>query len=83
MNVGQHNEGFVPAVLACEPTGGVGEEEEAGEEDDGRDQLDSPWDSEGGSALVRVLGTTINEGGTVLNEVLDQDTPGDSPLLRS
>jgi hypothetical protein len=44
--------------------------------------LDTPWDSEGLGGLVWVLETAIDEGATILNEVLDQNTPSNSPLLQ-
>lgn len=48
---GENRQAFFPAVLAREPTGGLGEEQETGEEDKGRDHLDAPGDTESGVAL--------------------------------
>ena len=38
--------------------------------------MDTPWDPKGRSALVRVVDASIDEGTAVLDEVLDQNTPG-------
>ena len=67
--------GFIPAVFASEPTRRLGEEEHADKEDECRNHLDTPWNTEGGRALVGVLCSAIDERGTVLDEVLDQDSP--------
>lgn len=75
VEVGKDDEGLLPAVFGCEPTRRAREEEQADEEDGTGDSLDSPGNSKGGGALSGVLGTTVDEAGAVLDEVLDEDTP--------
>lgn len=48
---GQHRMAVFPAVLAGEPTRGLGKEQQPEEEQDGRDHLETPWDPEGSGAL--------------------------------
>lgn len=76
VEVGKHLDGLLPAILLGEPTRRAGKEEHADEENGAGNHLDAPGNTEGSSALVGGLGATIGEGGTVLDEVLDQDTPG-------
>lgn len=60
-------------ALIGQPTGGVREDGDTSKKNDTGNDLDTPGDTEGGVRL--------NEGATVLDEVLDQDTPSNSPLL--
>lgn len=75
VKVGENLKSLLPAVLAGEPTGRARQEEHADEQDSTGDNLDTPGNTEGGSALVGGLGAAVGEGGAVLDEVLDQDTP--------
>ncbi len=77
----QNAECFFPPILAGEPTWRLGEEEHASQQDSGRNHLDPPRDAEGRRTLVRVGGSTAGEGSAVLDEVLDENTPRDGPLL--
>ena len=56
-----------------EPAWGFWEPEHADCEDYSGDHLQTPWDSEGCC--------TVDVGAAELDEVLDEDTPGDGPLL--
>lgn len=71
--VGKDGEGFLSTALISQPTRGVREDGNTSKENNTRDDLDTPGDTESGVGL--------NEGATVLDKVLDQDTPGDGPLL--
>lgn len=71
MKMSKNIESFFPAVLGSQPTRGSREEEEADEEGCARNSLDTPWNAEGGRGLVRVADTAVDEGTTVLDEVLD------------
>lgn len=66
VKVGKHLHSFVPAVLACKPTGRLGEEEQADEEDKARHHLDTPGNAEGSGTLSRVIGTSVDVASTVL-----------------
>lgn len=70
---GQDVFALLPAILAGEPTRGLGQEKHSEEEQDGRDSLQAPGNTEGGGA--------VNEGGAVGDVEHDQDTPGNGPLL--
>ena len=82
METGEDMHALVPAILTRQPTRRLGIEEQAHEVDDTRDNLDTPGDAESRCALGLVLGTAVDVAGAVLDEVLDQDTPGDCPLLQ-
>ena len=56
-----------------EPTGALWEERHTGAEYNGRDHLQAPWDTEGRDA--------VDVGAAELYKILEQDTPGDGPLL--
>jgi hypothetical protein len=81
VKVSQDLESLFPAVLRCEPTRRAREEEKTQEENETGNGLDTPGDSEGGGALGGVLRTPIDKGRPILDEVLNEDTPGDGPLL--
>jgi hypothetical protein len=76
VEAGQNLESLLPTVLGGEPTRRAREEEETDEQDGAGDGLDAPRNAESCRALSWVADTSINEGAAVLNEVLDQDTPG-------
>lgn len=71
VDVGEDLKGFFPAVLGREPTRRLGEPEETDEEDEGRDHLDSPGDTESRRGLFGVVGATAVERRAILDEVLD------------
>jgi hypothetical protein len=75
VKVGESLEGLLPLVFAGEPTGRAREEKHADEQDEGGDHLNAPGNAEGSSALGWVLGSSIDERCSVLNEVLDQNSP--------
>lgn len=82
MEQGQSVDRVLPAVLGRQPTGAVREEEKAKEEDRSRNNLDTPGDAECRSRLVGVVRSAANLGGAVLDEILNEDTPGNGPLLQ-
>ena len=55
METGEHLEGFVPAVLGCQPAWAVGKEEQADEEDESWDCLDAPGDAKLEVLLARMV----------------------------
>ena len=60
VNEGQNGLALLPAVLAGQPTGGLGEPDHADEKEDGGDHLDTPGNTEDGSAVVvGVLATNV------------------------
>jgi len=63
--------GFFPAILLCKPTGRLREEHHSTEQEDGREHLKTPWDSECSSSM--------DIGASVRNVEHDKDTPGDGP----
>ena len=67
--------------MTGEPTWRLGEEEHPTQKDGGWNDLDTPRNAEGCRALARIIGSTPGKGRAVLDEVLDEDTPGDGPLL--
>lgn len=67
--------GLLPAVFLGEPTRRLGHEQETKEEQDSREHLETPWNSEGGSA--------VDLAATVADEEHDHDTPCDGPLLHT
>jgi hypothetical protein len=67
-----HNlNGFLPSIFRSEPSGRSRKEEHAKEQNDGWDNLYTPWDAERSSALAKIGWSSINIGCSVLNEVLD------------
>ena len=72
--VGQNLKCLIQATLVGQPARGEGEDRSTSKEDNTGDNLDTPRDTESG---VR-----FNEGATILDKVLDQDTPSNSPLLK-
>lgn len=62
------------STMVDEPPRRFGEESHAYREDDGGDHLEGPWDAEGCDA--------VNIGAAELNEILNEDTPCDGPLLK-
>ena len=70
---GEHGVAVFPAILAREPAGGLGQEVHADQEEDRRDHLDAPGDTEGGRA--------VDLGAAVGYVEHDHDAPGDGPLL--
>lgn len=64
---------LIPTVFRSEPTGAVGEEKEADEEDDCWDHLHAPGDSEGRRRLVGIVGTT-SDLSTIFDLALVQET---------
>lgn len=59
-------DGLFPTVFACQPTGGLGEEEETDKEDDARHDLNAPGNAERGGALGRVIRAAIDVAGSIL-----------------
>ena len=82
VQVGKYPDGLLPAILSRKPSGRVGKEKHAHEENGSRHNLNRPWDAECRCALVNVIGPTAGERGSVLDEVLDQDAPCNGPLLQ-
>lgn len=92
MDEREHGVAFFPAVFACEPSGGLGEEDHSDEEEHSWYHLHTPGDTEGGGALdvaAAVGDATLNvntvierDGGVDVLEH-DHDTPGDGPLLHA
>lgn len=74
MQQGKSVDGLLPALLSSQPTGGFGEERQSGEQDEGRDSLNTPGDAERGGAL-NALGAAVGD------QVHDENTPFDGPLL--
>lgn len=72
VKVGEDLEGLGFAALVEQPTGRLGEPEHADGENEGGDGLKTPWNTEGGLA--------VDIGAAEFDEVLEKDTPGDSPL---
>jgi hypothetical protein len=60
-------------MMVKEPPRRLGEDEHAGGKYDGRNYLETPWNSERRNA--------IDVRATELYEILDENTPGDGPLL--
>lgn len=77
----QDAECLFPPIFAGKPTGRLGEEEHAGQQNRRGDHLHAPRDPEGCRTLARVGGTTAGEGRAILDEILDENTPRDGPLL--
>ena len=67
-------ERFLPAVFTREPTWRVWQEPHSHEQDSAWNHLDAPWNTESGCALTWLIATT-SERRTVLDKVLDKDTP--------
>jgi hypothetical protein len=58
---GQHSEAILPAVLTGQPTGRLGQQHHAEEEEDGGNHLQTPGNTEGGSArdIARSVGNAV------------------------
>lgn len=82
METGKVMHALIPAVLTRQPTRRLGVEEQPHEVDSTRDNLDTPGDAESRRALGFIFRAAVDVAGAVLDEVLDQDTPGDCPLLQ-
>jgi hypothetical protein len=73
VQIRQNRTRLLGSAVVHEPARGLGEPEHAEGEDDGGDHLEGPGDAEGGGAG--------DVGAAELDEVLDEDPPGDGPLL--
>lgn len=71
----QHIQALLPPVLAGQPTGAFREEEQRAEQDEGGNALKTPSETERGRAF--------DLRAAVRDEIHDQDTPFDGPLLNT
>jgi len=71
-----------PAILGCQPSRASWQKEHAEKQDNCWEDLNSPWNSESGSRLASIVGSTINIRGTILDEILNQNSPCNRPLLQ-
>ena len=79
VEVSENPDSLFPPILRGQPSRGLWEEEHSGEQNYGWDNLNRPRDAKSSGPLIRVVRASPGEGGSVLDEVLDQDTPSDSP----
>jgi len=82
MEMSEHLDSLLIAVLAGEPTGRQRQEEHPKEQYEAWNHLDRPRDAESSSALIRGLWAAVRKRGAILDKVLDQDAPRDGPLLK-
>lgn len=69
----QNVQTLLPTLMSAQPSRRLGKEEQRDEEDEARNALDTPCDPEGSRAA--------DKSAAVANEVHDEHSPLDSPLL--
>lgn len=82
MSEGEHAVCVLPAVLARKPSRALWEEKHEEHQEDSRKHLHTPRNPERGS-LPTSRSVLPDERSSVGDVVQDQDTPGDSPLLKA
>lgn len=82
MDSSENLDSFLPPILGGEPSRTVRHEEETAQEDESREHLNAPGDTEGRFGLVQVTGTATNLGSAELDEVLTEvvSTVTEDPL---